>query len=108
MMLQQLMEDTLPSAQGRVIVVLEGGYNLQSISNSAVACLHVLTGTKHYKREKVEMPTVEGLAAIEATIDTGPIWRPLYKHNSPNIIKIPDRKLLLKPMVFGDNPLPKK
>ena len=88
MMLQQLMEDSLPSAQGRVIVVLEGGYNLQSISNSAVACLHVLTGTKHYERpvaelfvtpegligEKVEMPTVEGLAAIEATMAGHQKW----------------------------------
>ena len=53
--------------------------------------------------------TKKGLVAvIEATIDTGPICRPLYKQRSPNIIKIPDRKLLLKPIAFGERPLPKK
>eukprot|EP00946_MAST-07B_sp_MAST-7B-sp1_P003166 g3166.t1 len=31
-------------ADGKVIIVLEGGYNLESISKSALACLHVLVG----------------------------------------------------------------
>ena len=31
-------------ADGKVVVVLEGGYNLKSIAKSAVACLHVLAG----------------------------------------------------------------
>lgn len=31
-------------AKGRVILVLEGGYNLNSIAESYLACLHVLLG----------------------------------------------------------------
>ena len=48
------------------------------------------------------------MAVIGATIETGPICNPLYKHKSPNIIKIPDRKLLLSPMELGLRPFPKK
>ena len=31
-----------PIADGRIIMVLEGGYNLESISQSALMCSHVL------------------------------------------------------------------
>ena len=41
-------------------------------------------------------------------METGPICRPLYKQRSPNIIKMPDKKLLLSPMELGLRPLPKK
>lgn len=31
-------------AQGKIVLALEGGYNLDSISNSALACMKVLLG----------------------------------------------------------------
>ena len=46
------------------------------------------------------------MAVIGATIETGPIWRPLYKQRRPNMIKIPERKLLLRPMELGFKPSP--
>jgi acetoin utilization deacetylase AcuC-like enzyme len=66
LMMQKLM--SIPSVKEKVIVVLEGGYNLDSISVSALACLNVLTKTKVYKYEGDPTPTKEGLAAIEATL----------------------------------------
>ena len=33
-----------PIADGRIIMVLEGGYNLESTSQSALMCSHVLMG----------------------------------------------------------------
>ncbi|CAK9231555.1 unnamed protein product [Sphagnum troendelagicum] len=39
-MTKQLME----IAEGRVVIALEGGYNLTSISNSYLACMHALLG----------------------------------------------------------------
>jgi acetoin utilization deacetylase AcuC-like enzyme len=39
-MTKQLME----IAEGRVVIALEGGYNLKSISNSYLACMHALLG----------------------------------------------------------------
>jgi acetoin utilization deacetylase AcuC-like enzyme len=65
-MLQCLMAASIPSAQSKVIVVLEGGYNLTSIAVSALACLKVLTGTETYVNGK-EAPTQEGANAIAAT-----------------------------------------
>ncbi|XWS60449.1 hypothetical protein CRYUN_Cryun07bG0037300 [Craigia yunnanensis] len=45
-MLKKLMD----FAQGRIVLALEGGYNLDSIANSALACiipLHLLSGVNH-------------------------------------------------------------
>lgn len=33
-------------AQGRIVLALEGGYNLDSIANSALACMEVLLEDK--------------------------------------------------------------
>jgi histone deacetylase 6 len=33
-------------AQGRIVMVLEGGYNLRSTANSVLACAKVLLGDK--------------------------------------------------------------
>ena len=97
-MTQQLLNFSNDSSKknedtNRVIVVLEGGYNLNSISNSALACLLSLTRTKTYEDITTEVPTKEGLAAIAATIaahrDTTAAWatKSLYggseqKHSS--------------------------
>ena len=64
LMTQQLMEGNVNVP---VIIVLEGGYNLTSISNSAVACLEALTKRKRFEIEGKEEPTTEGLNAIQAT-----------------------------------------
>jgi histone deacetylase 6 len=67
-MLQMIVE-SVPSAAGRVIVVLEGGYNLSSIARSALACLQVLTGTERFAREEgTDVASAAGAAAIAATI----------------------------------------
>ena len=43
----QMMQGLLPLAGGRIVVVLEGGYNLHSISASMSACAAVLLGKYH-------------------------------------------------------------
>lgn len=61
-----VMLQCLMAANKKVIVVLEGGYNLDAIAVSALACLKVLTGTETYVNGKEE-PTQEGANAIAAT-----------------------------------------
>lgn len=36
-------------AQGKVVLALEGGYNLESIANSSLACVEVLLENKPIK-----------------------------------------------------------
>ena len=64
-------------ADGRVIVVLEGGYNLRSIASSTVACLNVLVGgtapradrgTEGDERGARRTPSKAAMRSITATI----------------------------------------
>ncbi|KAK2632056.1 hypothetical protein EUGRSUZ_L02060 [Eucalyptus grandis] len=47
MMLKKLMD----FARGKIVLALEGGYNLTSISNSALACMEVLLDDKTVRQE---------------------------------------------------------
>ncbi|KAH7675268.1 Histone deacetylase family protein [Dioscorea alata] len=51
-------------SQGKLLVVLEGGYNLRSISSSATAVVKVLLGEKPSSEMSNVTPTKEGLQTI--------------------------------------------
>ena len=44
--LTRLLMVAVPSARGRLVLALEGGYDLEAISVSAAACVHALQGAK--------------------------------------------------------------
>ncbi|KAJ3697970.1 hypothetical protein LUZ61_001675 [Rhynchospora tenuis] len=46
-----LLEKLKRFAQGKLVLLLEGGYNLSSIANSVLACAHVLLGDECYSRK---------------------------------------------------------
>ena len=49
------LASALPSARGRVAVLLEGGYNLGSIANSAAATVETLLGGRLGAEEDVQL-----------------------------------------------------
>ncbi|GAQ90206.1 Histone deacetylase complex catalytic component HDA1 [Klebsormidium nitens] len=53
-----------PLAQGRMLIVLEGGYNLRSISSSLAACTQVLLGEAPPALPAGLQPSEAGLAVI--------------------------------------------
>ncbi|KAL6656912.1 hypothetical protein ACP70R_004692 [Stipagrostis hirtigluma subsp. patula] len=53
-----LLTKLLGFAQGRIVMALEGGYNLRSIANSVLACAKVLLGDK-FTFDSVEMRPFE-------------------------------------------------
>ena len=71
----QMLHQLTSLANGKVIVVLEGGYNLRSIAASAVACLNVLVGGKppsldeeNGSSNSIPPPSKMAIKSITATI----------------------------------------
>lgn len=63
-------------AKGRVLVVLEGGYNLRSLAHSTEACVRVLMGEDDMPTPSSVEPSCVGLACISRTIQAqAPYWR---------------------------------
>jgi hypothetical protein len=63
-------------AKGRVLVVLEGGYNLRSLAYSTEACVRVLMGEDDMPPASSVEPSCVGLACISRTIQAqAPYWR---------------------------------
>ncbi|KAI9314176.1 hypothetical protein BX666DRAFT_1863074 [Dichotomocladium elegans] len=60
----QMMHQLKSLANGHLVVTLEGGYNLQSIANSAAACMSVLVGDPP-EIPAITMPSAECIATIE-------------------------------------------
>ncbi|KAL6033332.1 hypothetical protein STEG23_009974 [Scotinomys teguina] len=74
-------------ANGRVILVLEGGYNLASISESMAACTHSLLGDPPPPLTSLRLPQPGALASITETIQVHRrYWRSL------RMMKIEDRE----------------
>ena len=68
----QMLHQLSSLANGKVIVVLEGGYNLRSIAASTVACLNVLVGGAPSRTDQehgaAAPPSKPAINAITATI----------------------------------------
>ncbi|HEX4438636.1 MAG TPA: histone deacetylase [Thermoanaerobaculia bacterium] len=64
-------------AGGRVVLALEGGYNLDAISRSAAACLRVLLGEKAERTDFGEPSRTGDHAIAEAIEVQRPYWRGL-------------------------------
>lgn len=55
-------------AKGRVVLALEGGYNLNSISNSYLACMQALLGDPSPETPCGRAPLPESLPLIEKVL----------------------------------------
>lgn len=64
-----LLSPLLTLAEGRVAIVLEGGYNLASISKSALACAETLLGEPLPRLRDVRRPHPSAVEAVQATIN---------------------------------------
>ncbi len=68
-------------ASGKLVVALEGGYNVKAISRSAAAVTSVLLGDPV---PRLLPPTVPSKSAVKAVEDTirhhAPYWKCLAKH----------------------------
>ena len=69
-----MIQMTMSVCRGRVMVLLEGGYNLASISAAAEACVQTLLGDRASLPHDT-VPTAEGLSSIAAAaISLQPFW----------------------------------
>ena len=67
----QMLHQLSSLANGRVIVVLEGGYNLESIAASTLSCLHVLLGGRPcLSASKTLVPVADGVVQQQVQQDT--------------------------------------
>ena len=53
-------------AEGKIVMALEGGYNLKSLANSALACVQVLLGDKPIVRSLQADPFESTWRVLEA------------------------------------------
>jgi histone deacetylase 6 len=60
-------------AEGRIVLVLEGGYNLDSIAKSMHACLEVLLEDKPLVGSSEAHPLESTWRVIQAVITCGPL-----------------------------------
>lgn len=77
----QMTQHLTGLAGGRVLLVLEGGYNAPSVAGCVEACLRVLLGEPLPAEPKVPAlaPSADALAAIMATLTAHrPYWRTLW------------------------------
>ncbi|GAB2289705.1 Histone deacetylase 5 [Dionaea muscipula] len=73
-MLRKLME----FAQGKIVLALEGGYNLQSLANSSLACVEVLLDGRPIAGSSEAYPYESTLRVIEAVREKlSPYWSSL-------------------------------
>lgn len=74
LMTHRLME----LAAGRIVLVLEGGYNVPVVADCAEACLRCLLGEPVPLCKAPPLPSSKGLLSIEATIKhQSPYWKSL-------------------------------
>ncbi|PJF19637.1 hypothetical protein PSACC_00555 [Paramicrosporidium saccamoebae] len=82
----QMTHQLMSLAAGKVLLVLEGGYNVPVISNCAVSCLKTLLGDPIpyvNTQSKATVPSEQASKAISATIKAqSAYWKSLYpKHH---------------------------
>jgi acetoin utilization deacetylase AcuC-like enzyme len=65
----------LALAGGRLVLALEGGYNLEAIARSSAACLRVLLGDSP-PRQALAMPTPAATEILEAVLRTHRVFWP--------------------------------
>jgi histone deacetylase 6 len=82
----QMTHQLMSLAGGRVLLVLEGGYNVPVIADCAEACLRTLVGDPiAYEQEQAAVsPSSVALQAMAATIRAqSPYWKSLYPRHHP-------------------------
>ena len=68
-------------AKGKLVVCLEGGYNLRSISKSALAVTRTMVGEMP-NRLSGEQPTVTAIETVQmVAMQNSPFWQSLYPKN---------------------------
>ncbi|XP_054804972.1 histone deacetylase 5-like isoform X2 [Prosopis cineraria] len=83
-----MLEKLLNFAQGRIVLVLEGGYNLKSIANSMLACVKVLLEEKSITRSLEAYPFESTWRVIQAVRQQlSPFWPTLANKLPENLIR---------------------
>ena len=77
-----MTHDLMSLAQGRLVVCLEGGYNLRSISKSALAVTRTLVGEVPDRLSNGVRPTAEGIETVTmVAMHQSKWWPTLYPKN---------------------------
>lgn len=72
-------------AGGKVVVALEGGYNLRSIARSMEACARALLGEDPQGIINTTRTRLQDIQAVDETIQFHlPFWKSLRTYSSPN------------------------
>ncbi|KAK3125612.1 hypothetical protein QOZ80_7BG0607340 [Eleusine coracana subsp. coracana] len=83
-----LLTKLLGFAQGRIIMALEGGYNLRSIANSVFACAKVLLGDKFTFTSPEMQPFESTWRVIQAVRDELKICWPVLSSKLPDNVSL--------------------
>ncbi|XP_059108968.1 histone deacetylase 6 isoform X3 [Peromyscus eremicus] len=96
-------------ANGRIILVLEGGYNLASISESMAACTHSLLGDPPPPLTLLRPPQPGALASITETIQVHrKYWRSLRMMKMQDREECSSSKPVIKKLPKATSPLSAK
>ncbi|XP_038172556.1 histone deacetylase 6 isoform X2 [Arvicola amphibius] len=96
-------------ANGRIILILEGGYNLASISESMAACTHSLLGDPPPPLTSLRPPQPGALASITETIQVHRrYWRSLRMMKMEDKEECPSSKPVTKKLPKATNPVSAK
>ncbi|XP_075812764.1 protein deacetylase HDAC6 isoform X2 [Microtus pennsylvanicus] len=96
-------------ANGRIILILEGGYNLASISESMAACTHSLLGDPPPALTSLRPPQPGALASITETIQVHRrYWRSLRMMKMEDKEECPSSKPVIKKLPKATNPVSAK
>nr|XP_048317319.1 histone deacetylase 6 isoform X3 [Myodes glareolus] len=96
-------------ASGRIILILEGGYNLASISESMAACTHSLLGDPPPPLTSLRPPQPGALASITETIQVHRrYWRSLRMMRMEDKEECPSSKPVIKKLPKATNPVSPK
>ncbi|BAF22119.1 histone deacetylase 5 [Oryza sativa Japonica Group] len=86
-----LLTKLLGFAQGRIVMALEGGYNLRSIANSVSACAKVLLGDKFRFDTPDMQPFESSWRVIQAVRDELKTFWPVLSNRLPENISLRSR-----------------
>ncbi|XP_027068383.1 histone deacetylase 5-like isoform X1 [Coffea arabica] len=92
-MLSKLME----FAEGKIVMALEGGYNLKSLANSALACVQVLLGDKPIVRSLQADPFESTWRVLEAVREALSAFWPIFAKRLPEELTSKRTSLILIP-----------
>ncbi|XP_047064907.1 histone deacetylase 5-like [Lolium rigidum] len=92
-----LLTKLLGFANGRVVMALEGGYNLKSIANSVCACAKVLLGDKFAFNAREKRPFESTWRVIKMVRDELKTYWPVLSSKLPKNVPLRSAPLYIEP-----------